>query len=287
MAVTAGQIISRIRQRIGTAWKSPSSERFECGSENANVTGILTAWTPSIEVLEKAVSLKHNLVISMEPPFWHEFGEVKAEVSYGRPTLEMLKQDRAFQFKKKLIDDNGIVIWRFHENYVALPENPRLHALAEVLGMKGREDAAATRKRNGTQSGVYAISETTLRNLAKQAHDLAGAKTLRALGDPQARIRRVALAPGYMTNQRLMDIVRGRDVDAVICGDACQWESFEYAEDWIDAGWGKAMILLGQAASESPGGKAMAGWLSSFIADVPVTGVACGECYQFVAVHNA
>ena len=42
-------------------------------------------------------------------------------------------------------------------------------------------------------------------------------------------------------------------VDAVISGDACEWEAFEYAEDWISAGEGKALILLGTAVSMNPG----------------------------------
>ena len=287
MAVTAGQIVKRIRDRVGASWKSPSSEGFECGNENANVTGIVTAWTPTLEVIEKAVSLKHNFIVCMEPPFWHEFGQVKTEVSYGRPTPEMLDKNPVYQHKKKLIESNHLAIWRFNENFQALPENPRLKALAETLRMKGREDAAATQKLASIHAGVYAIPETSLFNLAKQAKELAGAKALRTVGDPKATVRRVALLPGYMTDESMMAIVHDRNVDVVISGDACQWEAFEYAEDWIDAGWGKGLILLGHAVSESPGGKEMANWLHAFVTDVPVVGVASGECYDFVPVHHA
>jgi putative NIF3 family GTP cyclohydrolase 1 type 2 len=287
MALTAGDIIKRIRDHVGASWLAPTSEGFECGSESVTVNGIVTAWTPTIDAINKAVSLKANFMISVEPPYWHEFGSIKTEVSYGRPTPEALNANPVYQSKKKLIDSNNLVIWRFNENFKALPDNPRLNALAASLHWKGREDAAATKKLAGIQAGVYAIPETSFLNLAKQAKDLVGAKALRAVGDPKASIRRVALLPGYMTNERMMAMVHDRNVDVVISGDACQWESFEYAEDWIDASWGKGLILLGQAASESPGGKEMANWLQSFIKDVPVTGFACGELYDFVLAQGA
>lgn len=284
--LTADDAVQRIRTQVGPNWLAKTSEGFECGDGNTNVSGIAIMWTPSIDALRKAIGVKHNLIISMEPPFWRENGAVKTEASMGPPPLEQINSTTTYQYKRKLIDDNGIVIWRFNENYKALPGNPRLAGLAATLGYKGHENAEATRKLAGAGAGVYAIPEVRLIDLAKNARDNAKAKALRVLGDPAARIRSVAVLPGYMTNQLAMDMVRDRNVDAIVCGEACEWEAFEYAEDWITAGWGKGLIMLGRAASEDPGAQALATWMKTFMREVPVTGISVGEPFSYVPAHK-
>ena len=285
--LTADAVVQKIRTQVGQSWLGKTSERFECGGGDATVKGIAVMWTPSIDALRKAISMKHNLIISMEPPFWRENGTVKTEASMGPPPLQQIEGTTVYQYKKKLIDDNGIVIWRFNENYKALPENPRLARLAKTLGYKGRENAEATRKIADTGAGIYAIREVSLMELAKKARDDANAKALRVLGDPAARIRSVVVLPGYMTDDLVMTMVRDHNVDAIICGETCEWEAFEYAEDWITAGWGKGMIMLGRAASEDPGAQELAVWMKSFITEVPVIGIAVGEPFSYVPAHRA
>ena len=286
-SLTASAVVEKIRSQVSRTWMGGTSERFESGEMEAQVTGIATAWTPTIEALEKAISLKHNLIISMEPPFWRESGPVRTEVSMGTPTVRVLEDSSVYQHKKKLIGDHELIIWRFNENYRALPFNPRLNALARTLGYKAHEDARATQKLAATGAGVYTIPEISLADLAKKARAGAKAKALRVLGDPQEKVKSVALLPGYIQNEDIMAMVRDRNVDVVICGEPCEWEAFEYAEDWITAGWGKGMISLGRAASEDPGAAELAAWIGSFISDVPVTGIAIGEPFSYVPSHQA
>jgi putative NIF3 family GTP cyclohydrolase 1 type 2 len=286
-SLTANGVVEKIRSRASSAWMGGTSEGFQCGDLNAKVTGIAIAWTPTIEALQKAISLRHNLMISMEPPFWREFGTVRTEVSMGTPSIKVLEASSVYQYKKKLIDDHGTILWRFNENYRALPSNPRLSALARTLGYKAHENPAATQKLAAIGAGVYAISEISLADLAKSARDSANAKALRVLGDPTEKVKSVALMPGYIEDEDIMTMVHDRNVDVVVCGEPCEWEAFEYAEDWITAGWGKGMIMLGRAASEDPGSKELAAWIRAFITDVPVTGIAVGEPFSYVPSHRA
>ena len=286
-SLTANAVVERIRSRASSAWMGGTSEGFQCGDPNETVMGIATAWTPTIEALQKSISLKHNLMISMEPPFWRESGTVLTEVSMGTPSMKVLEASSVYQYKKKLIDDHRLILWRFNENYQALPSNPRLNALARTLGFKAYENLAATQKLAATGAGVYTIPQISLADLAKKARESAKAKALRVLGDPQEKVKSVALLPGYIQNEDIMAMVRDRNVDVVICGEPCEWEAFEYAEDWITAGWGKGMISLGRAASEDPGATELAAWVGSFISDVPVTGIAVGEPFSYVPSHKA
>jgi hypothetical protein len=264
-----------------------TSETFETGGGDMIVTGIATVWTPTIESLKKAISLKHNFVISMVPPYWHEPGTVKPEISYGPPTSKALEASPAYQIKKKLIGDNGLTIFRFSENYSALASNPRLNALAKVLGYNGHEVSGSAQKLQPIRAAVYSLPETSLIELAKGARDRANAKALRVLGDPAAKVKNVGLIPGYVTNADFMQLVHDRNVDVVVCGEACEWEAFEYAEDWITADWGKGFIMLGRAASEDPGAVALADWIKTCISEVPITGIAVGEPFNYVPSHKA
>lgn len=285
--LTANAVVERIRSQVSSAWMGGTSEGFQCGDPNAFVTGIATAWTPTIEALQKAILLKHNLMISMEPPFWHESGTVRTEVSMGTPSMKVLETSSVYRYKKKLIDDHGLILWRFNENYLALPSNPRLNALARTLGYKAYENAAATQMLAATGAGLYTIPEISLADLAKKARESANARALRVLGDPKEKVKSVALLPGYIQNEDIMAMVRNRNVDVVICGEPCEWEAFEYAEDWITAGWGKGMISLGRAASEDPGAKELAAWIGTFLSDVPATGIDVGEPFSYVPSHRA
>lgn len=130
----ASGVIERIRRQVGSSWLGATNESFESGTGDLNVSGIATTWTPSIEALQIAIAVNHNFIISVVSPFRYEAGTVKTEVSYGSPSMKQMESSPAFQFKKKLIDDHGLAIWRFYENYLALPANPRLNALANALG---------------------------------------------------------------------------------------------------------------------------------------------------------
>jgi putative NIF3 family GTP cyclohydrolase 1 type 2 len=284
--LTANAVVERIRTQVGDTWLGATSEGFQCGDADANVSGIATVWTPTIEAVQKAVSLAHNLIISMGPPFWFEPGTVETEVSMGTPSMKVLEGSPAYRYKKKLIDDHGLIIWRFNENYVALPSNPRLNGLARILGYMAYENAEATQKLEQIGAGVYTLPELSLIDLAKRAKHSAGANGLRVLGDPNERVKNIAVKPGYLTDDDIMAMVRDKNIDVIVCGEACEWEAFEYAEDWVTAGWGKGMIMLGRAVSEDPGARELASWMKSFIPDVPVTGIPVGEPFSYVPSHG-
>lgn len=286
-SLTAEDIIERLRTKVGATWMGGTSESFQSGDGNTIVTGIATVWTPTVEILKKAAAAHHNFVLAMEPPFWHETGTVATEAIMGRTPEKLIDGSSNYAFKKKLVDDLQVTIWRFDENYRTLAANPRLNGLARTLGYKDHEDPAATKKLADTGAGVYELPEISLIDLAKNARERADAKALRVLGEPTASIRRVALLPGYMSDQDMMAMAALKDIDAVVCGESCEWEGFVYCEDWITAGWGKGLIMLGRAASEDPGQLALAEWMKSFVNEVPVTGYAVGEPFNYVPSHKA
>jgi putative NIF3 family GTP cyclohydrolase 1 type 2 len=297
--MTAEEAALLVEQHFGTAWKSSGTDGFKAGDPKTEVTGIATAWTPTLEVLKQAVRAKQNLIITVQGPFWAGEGtgggggglRQSSRVPTtgpargpggrgGQPPGLTVEGTAAYAAKKKFIDDNKLVLWRFGENWQSLPGQYRLRALTAALGWQKYQDAKATESVSPVGGAVFAVPSTALRNLAGDLKRNQGWHSLRVLGDPAATISRVAVRPGYLRVPDAMRLVRGTKVDAVICGESCEWEAFPYFEDWVTAGWGKAFIQLGFAASEDPGSKAMADWLKSLFPETRVSAIACGEPFK-------
>ncbi|MGH7192349.1 MAG: Nif3-like dinuclear metal center hexameric protein, partial [Candidatus Saccharimonadales bacterium] len=64
MAISAQEIVGRMQQKLGSGWKDASIDTFLAGNPDTEVTGVVTTFAPSLEVLHKAVASGHNMVIS-------------------------------------------------------------------------------------------------------------------------------------------------------------------------------------------------------------------------------
>ena len=73
------------------------------------------------------------------------------------------------------------------------------------------------------------------------------------------------------------------NLDVVLSGEGCEWESFEYFEDWIDAGRGKGLIMLGLAVTSDPAAKEFASWVQSVVGSTRVAFLPVGD--PFTPVH--
>ena len=103
-----------------------------------------------------------------------------------------------------------------------------------------------------------------------------GAKALRVVGDPNARVSRIQLGVGYAT-----PAVNNPDVDVVVSGELQEsdgaFDSPEYVLDAVSLGIPKGWIMLGHAVSEEQGMLEMAQWIKSFTPEIPVQLVRVGE----------
>lgn len=301
-ALTADQAAKRIQEHFGTGWKTSGGDGFKAGKPDTVVTGIATTWTPTVDVLKQAVAKGQNLIISVEAPYWVSApaggggggrgrggaapaAGAAAPAGRGAPAGPgspngpgaVVEGSDAYKYKSSYVDEHKLVIWRFSENWDALPQQFRLRALAASLGWQSHEDVEATKLVAQVNAAVYALPKTTLSAFANDVKAKQNIRAMRVLGDPNAAISRVVLRPGYLLAPDVMQMVRDTKADAVVVGEACEWEAFVYCEDWINAGWGKAMLMMGYAVSEDPGSKEMASWLKSLIPEVPVSSISSGE----------
>src|SRR5579883_3488523 len=104
--ITANLLAERIRKHRGDAWKSPTGDGICAGDPGIFVTGIVTTFAPTFDVLRRAVAKGANLIVSRELPFW------------GRPaTAPVMRGNPTFEAKQQFIENNKLTIYRLRENW--------------------------------------------------------------------------------------------------------------------------------------------------------------------------
>ena len=247
---------------------------YYAGAPGTPITGIATTWTASLEVLRRAADANLNMIISRESPYWLHDSAAAEFSGAGAPfKKEQLLNDPTYKFKQDFIAKNNLVIYRFHDNWDARKMDGQLQALTSALGW------ANYQIKNPTPSNhsYFDLPPAPLQQLAASIEGRLKIRAMRVLGDPLSKIRRVALTHGFLLVPALAEVLGAGGVDAVVTGEPVEWEALPYFEDWISAGKGKAMIILGHEASEEPGSGEVAAWMKSFLTEIPVKWLTAGE----------
>ena len=69
-AVTAQEIVDRVKKNIGVDWGSDDVDTFKAGDPSTIVTGVVTTSMATLDVLQKAVQAGANLIITAAPTFY-------------------------------------------------------------------------------------------------------------------------------------------------------------------------------------------------------------------------
>jgi putative NIF3 family GTP cyclohydrolase 1 type 2 len=254
--MTAQEIVARIQQKLaadGTPWRATTVDTFKAGRPETAVRGIATTGMATFDVLRRASAAGRNFVITHEPTFYNHQDQTDA-----------LASDPTYLAKLRFIEDQGLVVWRFHDHAHMLRPDPLVAGSARVLGW--------TQYASPTERGIYVLPETTLKALAADVARRANGHFIRVCGDPDMKVTRVTLGPGYGVPPLT------QAVDVSIGGE--QQESggnAEYAMDAQTLGRPRGVILLGHMMSEDWGMKEVADWLRVFVTEVPVEWIAAGE----------
>lgn len=137
--MTSQQLIEQIQKNVGVPWQSQRSDGFSdgilFGNPDATVTGIVTTFTPTLDVLHKAVNSGKNTVICREAPSYSR-GE-RAPVAWRNapaPSKELLDNDPVWQAKQEFISKNNLAIIRLFDNWDARKTDGQLRGLVHALG---------------------------------------------------------------------------------------------------------------------------------------------------------
>src|SRR5215207_9742764 len=69
-ALTAQEIVDRVKKSIGVDWTSDDVDTFKIGDPSTVVTGVVTTSMATLDVLQNAVQAGANLVITAAPTFY-------------------------------------------------------------------------------------------------------------------------------------------------------------------------------------------------------------------------
>jgi putative NIF3 family GTP cyclohydrolase 1 type 2 len=257
--MTAQDIVNRIQKTLadqGIAWRSQTVDTFKAGSPDTEVRGIATTGMATFDVIRRAVKLGRNFVITHEPTFYNHQDQTAS-----------LEADAIYRAKQQFITENRVIVWRFHDHAHALRPDPLVVGSARMLGWTQYASPDAPR--------IYAVPATTLRALATDIVRRLKGRAIRVVGDPDMKVSRVALGPGYGVPPLASTF------DVSVGGETA--ESVGNAEYIVDAGaigQQKGMIVLGHMLSEDFGMQEVAEWLRTFITDVPIEWVSAGEPFS-------
>jgi putative NIF3 family GTP cyclohydrolase 1 type 2 len=257
--MTAQEGIARIQQKLqeqGIQWRAQTVDTFKAGSPDALVRGIATTGMATFDVLRRAAALGRNLVITHEPTFYNHNDQTKG-----------LEGDSTYQVKQRFIKEHDLVIWRFHDHAHALRPDPLVAGSARMLGW--------TQYASPTEPRIYVVPGTTLRVLAADIARRLNARAIRVVGDPDMKVSRIALGPGYAVPPLTSTF------DVSVGGEASEsGGNAEYILDAAAVGQAKGMILLGHMMSEDFGMQEVAEWLRTFLPEVPIDWVPAGEPFS-------
>lgn len=279
-AVTASEVVERIRKSIGVEWKAETVDTVKAGDPSTVVTGVVTTSLATMAVLQQAVKAGANLIITGAPTFYSRAdartpaagrggGRAAAAGSAPAPPPPP-PADPVFTAKNDFITRNNLVVFRLSDHWRLRKPDPLAQGIGTALGWTKYQVAGDVAR--------YDIPATSLDALAsglKKALNSRGG--MRVVGDPQARIQKVALLPG--STPITASLAALPSVDVVIAGEVREWESTEYARDVVFSGQRKGFILVGRLVSEEAGMAACAKWLEMVVPEVAVRHVPAGDPY--------
>jgi len=255
--ITAREVIERIQKKVGVPWRAKTVDTFKAGNPDTPVTGIATSFGGTLDVLRRAAASGKNLVIVHEPTFY----------SHEDNTKDLTGE--IYRSKRDFIDKNRLVIWRFHDHWHARRPDGIVNGVIEALGWDKYPTHDNPRR--------YAIPATTLAKLAGDIRDRMKIRAMRVVGDPNLKVVNAAYSPGYTELPVVLQAFDSPDIDVLLIGEIREWTGIELARDAQTLGLKKGLIVLGHVPSEEAGMKECAGWLKTFVPEVPIEFIPSGE----------
>ena len=262
-APTARQIVEQIQHKIGVSLPANTVDTFKAGNPDTPVTGIAVTMMATYDVLERAAAAGANFVITHEPTFYNH------QDSTG--PLEQ-QHDAVLAAKQEFIARHKLVVWRFHDGWHARQPDGILEGMVKAIGW--------TKFQNAQTPNLFVIPQTTVNDLGAQLASKLHVRVLRLVGDPGLRVTQAAMLPGAAGSSRHIKTLERPDVQALIIGEAPEWETVEYVDDAAAQGKSKALLILGHIPSAQAGMDNCAEWLRSFISGIPIKFIPAKEPFH-------
>jgi len=250
--IMARELVAEIQKQVGVEWKKDTVDTFKAGNPDTPVTGVAVTMMATMDVLERASAKGLNFVITHEPTFYAHM-----DTPEGVP-----ESDPVWTEKRAFIEKHGMVVWRFHDHWHMRRPDGIEAGNIRALGWE--------KFQRPDNQYLFAIPETTLKELAREVATKLGSPVLRVVGDPEMKVSKVGFSPGAAGSEREIRALEQDDVQVLMVGETREWETVEYAADAVSQRRPKALIVIGHIPSEQPGMEECTRWLQGFVKTVPV-----------------
>ncbi len=259
---TIQDVINLIMEEIpGAPWE-PTVDTVKSGDVTQPVRAVLTTFLATQRTIDYAARHGVNLIITHEPTYYNHLDETS-----------WLENDPVYQKKRKTLEDNGIVVWRFHDYWHAHRPDGVATGVLKRLGWEAYAQP--------DQPQICQIPSVPLGELSRFMKDRFGAERIRVMGSADMPCSRVGLLVGAASGQRQIEMLS--EVDVLVVGEVREWETTEYVRD---ANWQgdrqMGLIVIGHALSEEPGMEWLAEWLTPRLPGTIVVHQESGDPFYFV-----
>lgn len=261
--MTIRQAIDRIVADIPGAPFKTTVDTVKSGNPEQPLKGIVTTMFATDEVIDKTIRQGANFIIAHEPTFYNHLDET-----------DWLEGDAVYGFKKELLENHGIVVWRFHDYWHSFRPDGILMGVLTAMGWDKYYNEGAPE--------IVTVPVITVGEVVALAKKALGIDKMKMIGDLSAKCQRIVVLPGAAGGRRQISVLRKYKPDLLICGELNEWETSEYVRDARYQGLKSSLLVLGHAVSEEPGMEALVPWLNARLPGVPVKHIASGDALTIV-----
>jgi putative NIF3 family GTP cyclohydrolase 1 type 2 len=263
MTVTIQEVIDTILAATQVSPLAQTVDTVKLGDPTQPVAGIITSFMPTVEVIEKAIALNANMIITHEPLFYNHPDEV-----------DWLRDHEVYKSKRRKIEENKVVVWRFHDYMHRTQPDLIGVGLIKELGWEPYAEPDAP---------YYCkIPPMTLGELTSHVKSRLGINMVRVIGNMDLTCQGIGLLMGFSGKDYQIEALHRDDVDVIVCGEIHEWETSEYVRDAVHMGYKKALIVTGHAASEEPGMKWLVLWLQERFPGVSIDYIPTNPLFQWI-----
>ncbi len=264
MDFNIGDIIHGLLREQAAQQPEQTVDKLLYGDAAATVTGIVTAFSASQPVIERALQLGCNLVISHEGVFYSHH-----DTRYGAV------DDPIYAQKLALIQQSGIGIFRCHDYIHRMRPDGITAGLLQALNWQTHVETELP------EAAILKLPGKTVREVADHVKRTLQLPYVRVAGDLSSVCRRIGVLVGYRGGgATAIPLFHNERLDLIIAGEGPEWETPEYVQDAVSMGHHRALIMLGHAESEMTGMLRLANLLSARYPELPVHFIANRPVFQ-------
>jgi len=250
-SITVQRIIDKLIEPAGPLEDGETVDTLKAGRPDAGVRKVAVAMTATYAIIQAAAEAGVDLLVVHEPTYYNHTDDTA-----------WLAGDRVFEAKRKLIEDSGIAIFRFHDYMHACTPDPIVRGVLRQMGWLEYAEP--------DNPSMLSLPPSTIGAIASELKRKLGIGTVRLVGDASTVVSRVCFFPGAPGGKWQIGAWGENAFELLIAGETNEWETNEYVRDAVAMGERKAMLVIGHHESEEAGMREVVGYLQASFPELAV-----------------